>query len=308
MPAMVKKHPGPYRSIAACRAVAVGLALTSVLCSCTGLSSKDRYQTAYQIASARDNNLDGDSLPLLPFIYSDSFYPLQTFERVDAAADTAVIYIEGDGLNFLSRGQVSGDPTPLHPLALRLARLDPANAVIYAARPCQYVRDVSSCTYPIWTDARMGDGVIRRYDRFLDQIRVRHPQIKSFHLVGYSGGGGVSVLLAAQRSDVMSIRTIAGNLDTDVFTRLHDLTPMSSSFNPADVAGRIRHVPQIHYVGMDDTRVPIDIVQSYMRSMVGPDDPQTLSCAHITRVPHTDHVDGWISYWRDAVRVIPSCR
>ncbi len=284
--------------------------LTSTLCACsTGVSSEDRYKTAYQIVASENKDDRGrESLSLSPFIYPDPFYPIQTFERVKAMSDTDVIYIVGDGLNFLSRGQISGDPTPLNPLALRLAHMDPADAVIYAARPCQYVRDVPSCTYPIWTDARMGDDVIRRYERFLDQIRLRYPRIKSFHLVGYSGGGGVAVLLAARRSDVVSIRTIAGNLDTDMFTRLHDLTPMSSSLNPAAVANRVRRVPQIHYVGMDDSRVPIDIAQSYMRSMAGPNDPQTLSCAYSTRVPHTDHVDGWTSYWRDAVRVIPMCR
>lgn len=307
--AMPRKYDASDRFLKAYPAAALGLAMTSMLCSCAGLSSTtDRYRTAYQIAAVQDGDTDGNLRPLLPFIYDDPSYPLQTFERVGADTDTVVVYIEGDGLNFLSRGQISADPTPLHPFALRLARLDPTDAVIYAARPCQYVRDVSSCTYPIWTDGRMGDDVIRRYDRFLDQIRVRHQQIKSFHLVGYSGGGGVAVLLAARRPDVMSIRTIAGNVDTEMFTRLHDLTPMSSSLNPADVADRVCRMPQIHYVGIDDTRVPIDIAQSYMRSMALKTGSEKLPCVHVVRVPHADHVDGWMSYWADTVRTIPACR
>lgn len=47
------------------------------------------------------------------------------------------IYIEGDGLAWLSRARPSDDPTPNHALGLQLALRHPDNAVAYLARPCQ---------------------------------------------------------------------------------------------------------------------------------------------------------------------------
>ncbi len=48
------------------------------------------------------------------------------------------IYIEGDGLAWVSPSQPSDDPTPIDPVALRLALAQPTGRAVYVARPCQY--------------------------------------------------------------------------------------------------------------------------------------------------------------------------
>jgi hypothetical protein len=49
-------------------------------------------------------------------------------------------YQSGDGLAWLSSDVPSSDPTPLDPLALRLALAKPARNAAYLARPCGVLR------------------------------------------------------------------------------------------------------------------------------------------------------------------------
>src|SRR3546814_2839304 len=72
--------------------------------------------------------------------------------------------------------------------------------------------DVCSSDLDVWTSARFSDGVIVSMSDALDRLK-EEAGASSLDLVGYSGGGGVAVLLAARRRDVVSIVTIAGNLD-----------------------------------------------------------------------------------------------
>ncbi|MEX2353586.1 MAG: alpha/beta hydrolase, partial [Gammaproteobacteria bacterium] len=69
-------------------------------------------------------------------------YRMQVFHRGlsrQSSAVDPVVYIEGDGRAYVSRHRVSADPVPRNPLAFRLAVVDPSPAVIYIARPCQFV-------------------------------------------------------------------------------------------------------------------------------------------------------------------------
>ena len=59
-------------------------------------------------------------------------------ERYDKPGNDLNIYLEGDGLAWVSRREPSRDPTPDNPIGLRLAAIDPAPNVIWLARPCQY--------------------------------------------------------------------------------------------------------------------------------------------------------------------------
>lgn len=57
--------------------------------------------------------------------------------------------------------------------------------------------------------------------------------------------------------------TYAGNLDTDKWTTLHKITPLIGSLNPADFTQNLQNLPQIHYVGIQDTSIPLEIFQSF---------------------------------------------
>ena len=57
---------------------------------------------------------------------------------VDGPVDEVHVYIEGDGYAWATTTDPSDDPTPINPLALRLAAVDDAPNVLYLARPCQF--------------------------------------------------------------------------------------------------------------------------------------------------------------------------
>src|SRR5688572_13109701 len=89
--------------------LAVAAAACLALCGC-GAAPDARLGTAQRIAgAARMAERDIASPPFL----------LRSYERVDERSrGSARIYIEGDGLAWLSADRPSPDPTPVRPLAL----------------------------------------------------------------------------------------------------------------------------------------------------------------------------------------------
>lgn len=226
---------------------------------------------------------------------------LTSYERVSSKNDVAHVYIEGDGNAWLSRHRPSLDPTPRNPLALKLALEDSAENVIYLARPCQYSENVDSspCEQKYWTSHRFSPEVIDAMNAALDALKVEHA-ITQFHLIGFSGGGNIAALLAAQRNDVASLRTVAGNLDHALQSKTHNISPMPASLNARDAAQHIAHIPQIHFVGESDDIVPIVLADSYHRAM------GDTSCSHIMTLPNMTHHE-WDKEWSALLRHVPKC-
>lgn len=230
---------------------------------------------------------------------TDSFV-LSAFVRRPAADQPLVVYIEGDGRAWVNTSTPSADPTPRSPVALDLAARDPSPNVAYVARPCQYAaREADpACSNPrYWTGARFAEEVVAATAQAIDRLKAGGQG--GVHLVGFSGGGAIAALVAARRTDVLSLRTVAGNLDHDAFTRLHNVSPMGASLNPADVAPQLAGLPQLHLVGGDDTVVPRAVAESFLRRM-GPS-----SCARVVEVPGVEHLGPWQAAWGKAG--VPSC-
>ncbi|NBV71869.1 MAG: alpha/beta hydrolase [Burkholderiaceae bacterium] len=213
-------------------------------------------------------------------------------ERYDNLGSDLNIYLEGDGLAWVSRREPSRDPTPDDPIGLRLAAIDPAPNVIWLARPCQYTFPTESprCKPYYWTNGRFAPEIVDAIDQAITAAKLSAKATK-IHLIGYSGGGGLAVLIAAQRNDVVSVRTVAGNIDHPAFTSLHRVTPMSQSLDPASVARRINMIPQWHFFGADDKVVPKLIGESYIRKA------GESSCLHMHVVPNVSHDKGWELLW-----------
>jgi hypothetical protein len=221
-------------------------------------------------------------------------FVLRSYARIsDPASGSARLYIEGDGLAWLSRSRPSPDPTPINPVALSLAKADPAPNVIWLARPCQYHRG-EPCPSHYWQAARFAPEVIAAMSSATDELKRIH-DIRRLELVGFSGGGAMALLLAARRNDIISVRTVAGNLDTEAFARLHQVSPMSASLNPAASARRIAAVPQRHFVGTQDKIVPVNIYRSYSAA-AGP-----TATASLALVAGASHEDGWVERWPELV-------
>lgn len=271
---------------------AMALAVSIVLAGCSSYQA-DRLSTATHIAEPAGLTLS--------WVKGGDF-TLAAFTRLTDPARSIVIYIEGDGLAWLTRTRLSTDPTPRSPMGLKLAALDGGPNVVYLARPCQYtgVGINPRCGPALWSDARFSGEVIEAMNRAIDAV------VPSDHggleLVGYSGGAAVAVLMAARRQDVVSIRTVAGNLDSVAVNELHGVSPMPASLNPADVAPALAALPQVHYVGEDDTVVPPVIAQGYAAKA------GDRRCIVIHVVPGITHSEGWTRIWPKTMDDPPRCR
>jgi dienelactone hydrolase len=211
--------------------------------------------------------------------------------QVLAPTASLVIYIEGDGLAWITSSQISRDPTPSDPVALRLALAQPDGSAAYLARPCQYVdAHADSCNSRYWTDARFAAEVVAATDAAIDLIEQRFAA-RSLTLVGYSGGGAVAVLVAARRRDVTRLITVAGNLDTTAWVGLHHLVPLTGSENPADNVSTLRGIAQTHLVGERDANVTPDLVGAFAALFPLNERPR------VTVVPGFDHHCCWADQW-----------
>ena len=204
------------------------------------------------------------------------------------------VYIEGDGLAWRTPRQISEDPTPLNPLGLKLALQDPTPSLLYLARPCQFIRD-PDCGPKDWTSHRFSPQVLKAFTLVLDGIKKRYKP-SGFVLFGYSGGGGIAALLAAHRSDVAGLVTIAGNLDIEKWVQIHGLTPLDGSLNPADYTKALEKIPQYHWVGGQDRILGPAIYKSF--------EDRFVSKENLHSKVHADHGHsrGWEAAWKDILK------
>lgn len=205
------------------------------------------------------------------------------------------VYIEGDGFAWVTRSRPSPDPTPRTPLALYLAeqdiRANTAQNIAWIARPCQYIMlsdPKQRCAKKYWTSSRLAPEVIEALDAAVSDLK-RRTQASTVELVGYSGGGGAAVLVAARRTDVVRLRTVAGNIDLGAFVRQHRVSSMQGSLNPLSVVSKVAHIPQLHFVGAKDKIVPPIVSETFVQK-VG-------RAARRIIVPDVDHGRRWIASW-----------
>lgn len=286
-----KKHSFKNRVLISAALATFGLGLSGCMLSSTYV----RHEQAVRIASPVW--MKQRIIPAAPFA-------LTAFERIHERGKEVNIYIEGDGLAWVSKRRWSLDPTPQNPFALRLAAKDAAENVIYLARPCQYSKlldpAAGPCDYAYWTNKRTAPEVLQAYQTALDDIAARYGFHK-IHLIGYSGGGTVAALLAATRSDIASLRTVAGNLDHKTHSRLHNVSLTPESLNPPDYAESLKAVPQHHFVGGRDDIVPLPVYESFARA-AGPS-----PCIRQTILPGATHDKGWLENWPALLKEPVSC-
>ena len=200
------------------------------------------------------------------------------------------IYLEGDGLAWRTRTQVSANPTPINPIGLQLARQDPTS--VYLARPCQYVSAAQwhNCNPGLWTYARFSSEVVQATSQAMDLLKAQF-QAQTLVLVGYSGGAALACLVAARRDDVKKVITLAGNLDHGYWTSLHRLSPLRASLNPADLRPALQGIAQVHFVGAEDSNIPPALTRHFIEGFApGADIQQVI-------VPGFTHECCWVEQW-----------
>ena len=254
------------------------------LTACANIPSLDQRQSiADGLASSRDWQRI-----MLP---AEGFQFVAYHPRLYARNATLTVYIEGDGLAWISPTQPATDPTPRDPLALRLALAHREGNAVYLARPCQYMDAVATnCSNRYWTDRRFAAEVIAATSLAIDGLKQRFGASRLV-LVGYSGGGAVAALVAAQRTDVKQLVTVAGNLDHQAWTTYHRVPPLTGSLKPTDYITALRHIPQWHFVGANDRNIPPALVQSYADRF-----PQNQRPGVLVE-PRFDHHCCWADEW-----------
>jgi len=224
-------------------------------------------------------------------------FTLTIYQRLKVPSDSIRIYIEGDGRAWETRSRLSDDPTPSNPVGLTLATADPSDSVVYIARPGQFLAPGSSrCDPTYWSARRFSTEVVEAFDEAIYALKAKSGA-KTVELVGYSGGGALAVLVAARRSDVSSIRTVAGNLDPKTLCDYHKVSQLDGSIDPMDFAKKIADIPQRHFVGSKDKTVPYLIAEHFVKNEGNADG----SC--ITIVDGATHKDGWQRRWKELLSI-----
>lgn len=243
----------------------------------------ERIQSANQLAKSA--GFEKYSTPTTTF-------DLVSYQRISKSTNkTLIIYIEGDGSSWKTGSIPSDNPTPNNPVALSLAVQDTRPAVVYLARPCQFINLPSKgCSESIWTNARFSQGVIDSTNQAIELLKKQY-QAKEIILIGYSGGGVVASLIAAQRNDVKQLITVAGNLDTAAWVKTFGLEPLTGSLNPADKAKQLSNIKQIHFIGGSDQVIPKLVTQSYLSKLTNPNQSQVIE------IKDYGHVCCWQQGW-----------
>ncbi|SDD61374.1 hypothetical protein SAMN05421548_12278 [Paraburkholderia lycopersici] len=285
-----RREPGRLsRCRRRCVAVAAYLLLTAAFAGCASLD-----RNAHADALAAPVGLHRQQIDTGNFV-------LTTFSRITRPDEPIDLYIEGDGLAWISRSEPSLDPTPRDATGLALAAADPAPNVAYVARPCQFtpMEQNPRCGVPYWTGRRFAPDVVASMNDAVSQFAARAPG-QPINLIGYSGGGALAVLVAARRTDVASIRTVAGNLDDEFVNRLHHVSPMPESENPIDFADRVASIAQVHFSGAGDTVVPPEVAQRFVAAAGE-------RCAQARTVADVSHDGDWSAYWPRLLTISPRC-
>jgi dienelactone hydrolase len=252
--------------------------------SCAIISPQERGQRLDTLAQA--NLWKKIRIPTPKFVLS-AYVAEQA-----ASSDVLTIYIEGDGLAWLSRSQPSDNPTPAKPVALELALQHKPGVAAYLSRPCQNIaaQDWNNCRQSDWTNRRFSPEVIEASSLAIDNLKTRHGA-KSLILIGYSGGGAVAALVAARRQDVIRLVTVAGNMDTETWTISQKATPLTGSLNPADAWEKLQEIPQMHFVGSKDPVIKEEVLASYLSRFPRENRPAMKIIADF------DHVCCWSADW-----------
>lgn len=265
----------------------------TIISACTPLTHENTSEYRNQVLkTAQEKQFIRQSIPT-------HFFTLTVFSHVTQADnnDLLIVYLEGDGHSRDSEYALSKDPTPHQPLALQLALADPRMNIIYIARPGQYTPRSQDphCNSKYWSTHRFSQEVIDSTNEVINQFKNKNKKIQ---LIGFSGGGGLAILVAAHRKDIHSIITIAGDLDHVAMTAYHKTLPLTGSLNPVAFSYCLSQIPQLHLVGKKDRIVPPSIAKGFLKAS---ENGKLVKM----RLINASHHKGWLEQWPTLIREIP---
>ncbi len=187
----------------------------------------------------------------------------KVFYNTAEASQYLHVYVDGDGVPWHHRFFIAHDPTPSNSLVLQLVGKD-ENEAVFLGRPCYYGFNKSrNCQAKLWTSSRFSESVVSSLAQALALI-LQHQPDKQVILFGFSGGGALVTLMAPRVPQVVAIVTVAGTLNTSMWTRHHRYSAMKGSLNPIEMHSFPRHIRQFHIMGGEDKNVINEITESYV--------------------------------------------
>lgn len=243
-----------------------------------------------QGCASRSENADrlADEFGLEKLRLSGAPFAHVAYFRPARGGTTLHVYIEHDGTPWRDLVTPSADPTPESPLMLAMMSRDPAPS-LYLGRPCYFGTAAQPPCEPYWwTHGRFSPTVVASMASALDHFQRAHAQFEALHVFGYSGGGVLAALLAAQIPSTRRLVTVAAPLDTEGWLRLHGYSPMEGSISPMSLPPLPSYVSQLHLAGADDRIVPGDLIRPFV---------QKQSSARYVEIGGFDHRCCWVEAW-----------
>ena len=193
------------------------------------------------------------------------------------------IYIDGDALDDNNRKPVI--PYPI----TEIAQNDPYPFSLVLGRPCYYTSDDICSKKEIWQDGRFLPEIIAQMSIVVERwIKRYHPSEIEF--VGYDGGAAMALLLAARvKNTPASVVTFGGIFDTDRQAALKGKDLHPGSLNPANEPYKLVDIPQIHYVGGQDTVATKRLAEEFI---AGIESPKSIQLRVVPQATHTN----WKNY------------
>jgi predicted esterase len=202
------------------------------------------------------------------------------------------VYLENDGAPYNSPAHIAANPSLRAGfLALRLMQQD-THASLYLSRPCYafaFNAMPATCHPRFWTDARYSAEVVGSLNQALDQAKKQlNVSAQKIIIIGHSGGGSLALLMAQKRSDVYGVISLAGNIDTDAWVKLHNYDPLHSSLNPFAQPLLPAEIKRWYFSGREDKNIPYSLLLPTCQK-----DPQ----AQCQVQPGVGHEQGWLEVW-----------
>lgn len=229
-------------------------------------------------------------------VKGDPFDHVVWLNRFNGTGDLLHVYIEGDGEPWIRQLWVATDPTPEQPLMLALMQSDRLPG-LYLGRPCYFGLALKApCEGIYWTHARYSETVVRSMQLALKEM-LRRYHYRRLVFIGHSGGGALAMLLAERFPQTVGVVTLAGNLDTDRWTRLHGYERLVDSLNPATRPPLPASVWQLHLAGSEDHVIPPAIIRPVVERQPN---------ARFEIMDGYSHTCCWQQVWPDVLARIPA--
>jgi hypothetical protein len=176
------------------------------------------------------------------------------------SASTLHVYLGGDGTPWIGGFIIASDPTPRKPVVLKLMAMDGAPSLLLG-RPCYHgLSERQPCIADHWTSGRYSEAVIDSMVMALRGLMSEYGHTE-LHLMGFSGGGGLAMLMAERFPETRTVVTIAGNLDIETWAGLHGYDPLGGSKNPKAMTPLPATIHQYHLAAGRDVNIPANMVR-----------------------------------------------